>query len=61
MHSGSFDGATRLWDSTTGECLHAFADHRRPVYALSVSPNNHWLATGGGDGWLHVYDLKVRT
>ncbi|KAE9409144.1 WD40 repeat-like protein [Gymnopus androsaceus JB14] len=49
--TGSFDGATRLWDSVTGHCLHAFADHRRPVYALSV----------GGDGWLHVYDLKSHT
>ncbi|KAF5392424.1 hypothetical protein D9757_002332 [Collybiopsis confluens] len=59
--TGSFDGATRLWDSTTGKCLHAFQDHRRPVYALDVSPNNCWLSTGGGDGWLHIYDLKNQT
>ncbi|KAJ3721853.1 WD40 repeat-like protein [Lentinula raphanica] len=59
--TGSFDGATRLWDSVTGRCLHAFADHKRPVYALDISPSNHWLTTGGGDGWLHVYDLKTQT
>ncbi|KAJ3869329.1 WD40-repeat-containing domain protein [Lentinula novae-zelandiae] len=59
--TGSFDGATRLWDSVTGRCLHAFADHKRPVYALDISPDNHWLTTGGGDGWLHVYDLKTQT
>ncbi|KAJ3802259.1 WD40 repeat-like protein [Lentinula aff. detonsa] len=59
--TGSFDGATRLWDSVTGRCLYAFADHKRPVYALDISPNNHWLTTGGGDGWLHVYDLKTQT
>ncbi|KIK70585.1 hypothetical protein GYMLUDRAFT_89601 [Collybiopsis luxurians FD-317 M1] len=59
--TGSFDGATRLWDSVTGKCLHAFQDHRRPVYALDVSPNNRWLSTGGGDGWLHIYDLKNQT
>ncbi|KAF9074948.1 WD40-repeat-containing domain protein [Rhodocollybia butyracea] len=56
--TGSFDGATRLWDSVTGRCLHAFSDHARPVYALDISPNNQWLTTGGGDGWLHIYDLR---
>lgn len=55
----SFDGTARLWDSVTGQCLKVFSDHRRPVYALAVSPDGSWLATGSGDGWLHVYDLGV--
>ncbi|KAF5368495.1 hypothetical protein D9758_002147 [Tetrapyrgos nigripes] len=58
LATGSFDGVTRLWDCDSGECLHFFVDHTRPVYALSISPNNRWMATGGGDGWLHVYNLK---
>ncbi|THV01436.1 WD40 repeat-like protein [Dendrothele bispora CBS 962.96] len=61
LATGSFDGATRLWDTITGECLHTFSDHVRPVYALSISPNNCWMATGGGDGWLFVYSLKTKT
>lgn len=55
----SFDGTARLWDSVTGQCLRVFSDHRRPVYALAVSPDGSWLATGSGDGWLHVYDVAV--
>lgn len=55
----SFDGTARLWDSVTGECLKVFADHKRPVYALAFSPDGYWLATGSGDGWLHVYDVLV--
>lgn len=55
----SFDGTSRLWDSVTGECLRVFQDHKRHVYALAFSPDARFFATGGGDGWLHVYDVKV--
>lgn len=44
----------------TGECLHVFEDHKLPVYALRFSPTGRWVATGSSDGWLHVYDVKVR-
>jgi transducin (beta)-like 1 len=43
----------------TGTCLKLFADHTRPVYALAFSPNGRLFATGGGDGYLHVYSVKV--
>lgn len=55
----SFDRTARLWDSVTGECLKIFCDHRRPVYTLSFSPDGYWLATGSGDGWLHIYSSEV--
>ncbi|KAJ7201372.1 WD40 repeat-like protein [Mycena pura] len=58
--TSSFDGTARLWDSATGACLKVFSDHKRPVYALRFSPSGRWLATGGGDGWLHIYDVKAR-
>jgi WD40 repeat protein len=54
-----FDGTTRLWDSVTGECLKVFSDHKRPVYAHAFSPNGEGLATGSGDGCLHVYSMAV--
>jgi transducin (beta)-like 1 len=57
--SSSFDGTARLWDSVTGHCLKIFGDHKRPVYTLSYSPDGYWLATGGGDGWLHIYNVDV--
>ncbi|KAJ7762388.1 WD40 repeat-like protein [Mycena maculata] len=58
--TSSFDGTARLWDSVTGECLQVFTDHKRPVYALKFNPTGRWLATGSGDGWLYVYDVKAR-
>jgi len=58
--TASFDATTRLWDSMTGECLKVFSDHKRPVYALTFSPDGRWLGTGSGDGWLHIYSVKSR-
>ncbi|KAF8743705.1 hypothetical protein AX14_001230 [Amanita brunnescens Koide BX004] len=59
--TSSFDGTARIWDSVTGECLKVFADHRRPLFSLSFSPNGKWLATGSGDGWLHIYSVQSRS
>jgi transducin (beta)-like 1 len=44
----------------TGECLHVFRDHRRPLYALTFSPDGRFIATGSGDGWMHIYHTRVR-
>ncbi|KAI6135491.1 WD40 repeat-like protein [Pisolithus croceorrhizus] len=57
--TASFDMTVRLWDSVTGDCLRVLMDHTKPVYSLSFSPEGFQLATGGGDGYLHLYDVKV--
>ncbi|KAG6811854.1 hypothetical protein H0H92_005525 [Tricholoma furcatifolium] len=57
LATSSFDCTARIWDSVTGECLKIFTDHKRPVYTMTFSPNGRWLATGSGDGWLHVYNI----
>jgi transducin (beta)-like 1 len=59
IRRSSFDGTARLWDSVTGDCLKVFMDHKRPLYTLSFSPDGYWLATGSGDGWLHIYNCEV--
>ncbi|KAJ6520391.1 WD40 repeat-like protein [Mycena sanguinolenta] len=60
LATSSMDGTARLWDSVTGDCLKTFSDHKRPVYALKFNPTGRWIATGSGDGWLHIYDVKER-
>ena len=59
--SASFDATARLWDADTGTCLQVFTHHKKPIYAISFSPDGKWLATGGGDGWFHLYDAAVRS
>ncbi|KAA1467843.1 WD40 repeat-like protein [Dentipellis sp. KUC8613] len=58
--TSSFDNTSRLWDAETGACLKVFSNHKRPIYTITFSPDGHWLATGSGDGWMHVYDVKER-
>ena len=58
-YRSSFDGTARLWDSVTGECLSTFRDHKDNVYALAFSPDGRHVASAGGDGSLHIYDVQV--
>ena len=60
LHSASFDSTARLWDADTGLCLQVFTHHKKPIYSIAFSPDGLWLATGGGDGWVHLYDVAVR-
>ncbi|KAL1740494.1 WD40-repeat-containing domain protein [Schizophyllum fasciatum] len=60
LATSSFDGTARMWNSETGECLVTFSDHKRPVYALSFSPDGRCLATGSGDGFMHIYSVQKR-
>lgn len=58
--TASFDATARLWDADTGACLQVFTHHKKPIYAISFSPDGRWLATGGGDGWFHLYDAAEK-
>lgn len=29
------------------------------MYAITFSPDGKFLATGSGDGWLHIYHVRV--
>ena len=56
----SFDFTCRLWNSLTGDCIHVFADNQQAVFTLEFSQDGVFLATGGGDGLFHVYNVNVR-
>jgi WD40 repeat protein len=45
-----------LWDRE-GQQLAEFKGHQGPVYALAFSPDGQWLATGGQDSSLRLWDL----
>ncbi|KIK32439.1 hypothetical protein CY34DRAFT_101506 [Suillus luteus UH-Slu-Lm8-n1] len=59
MISGSFDKTARQWDVEVGkEIEEARSDCEGNVYAVAVSRNGRWVATGGGDGG-YGGELKV--
>ena len=53
------DMTTRIWNSVTGECLKVLADHTESLFSLAFCPSGRLLATGGADGGIHVYDVRV--
>jgi cytochrome c len=56
---GTQDGTTRIVDIETGERLHDFAFERRPILALSLSPDGSKLATGDGHGYITVLNTDT--
>jgi len=61
LATASFDHESRIWDPYAGTCLCVFKDHTQPIFTLCFSRAGRLLATGAGDGHLHVYDVKTRT
>jgi hypothetical protein len=45
LASASYDNTARLWDTTTGGCLHTFADATSLVGGVAFSPDSCLLAT----------------
>ncbi|EKM61352.1 uncharacterized protein PHACADRAFT_247901 [Phanerochaete carnosa HHB-10118-sp] len=60
LATSSLDGTSRLWNSSTGECLRVFSDHAASIYTIAFSPDSRLFATAGADGYLRVYDVKSR-
>ncbi|WP_170381433.1 c-type cytochrome [Ruegeria atlantica] len=52
---GAVDGVTRILDLTTGE-ERDFTLGRRPILALTLSPDRRLLAVGDGEGYIMVID-----
>jgi cytochrome c len=53
---GSQDGVTRVLDLATGDRMHDFTLERRPILAMTLSPDGTKLATGDGHGFITVFN-----
>lgn len=55
--SASLDGTARVWLPENARCLAVLALHESAIFAMEISPDRKWLATGGMDGVLVLWDL----
>jgi WD40 repeat protein len=56
--SGSRDNTVKLWDPTTGRCLHTFA-HPDQVTSVIFSPNSTLLASASFDRKIRIWDTRT--
>ena len=54
--TASGDFSVRVWDAITGNSVYQFP-HIHIVKTCDFSPNSRYLATGGHEGLLRIYDL----
>jgi WD40 repeat protein len=58
-------GIVKLWNTKTGAEQGTWREHQRQIYCASISPDDRWLLTGGGDwtsdarGELIVWELAT--
>ncbi len=51
------DGVVRLFDATTGALQQELSGHAGPIQCVALHPLRPWLATGGSDRTVRVWDL----
>jgi serine-threonine kinase receptor-associated protein len=54
--TASGDFSVQIWDGITGDSLYVLP-HLHVVKSCAFSPNSQYLATGGHEGILRIYDL----
>jgi WD40 repeat protein len=64
--SAGIDRTPKLWDISSGAVLRSYVGHTAAVRALTISPNERWLASAGaskedGDGTLRIWDFATGT
>ena len=55
---GTIDGHVQIYDLEANEVAKILIPHQRPVLALAVSKDGKYLASGGGDGVVRVWQMS---
>ena len=59
--SGSADTSVIIWNLRSGNRYRVFDESTDAVYAVKFSPNGGFVAAGGRDGKLRIWNLRKRT
>ena len=59
--SGSADTSVIIWNLRSGNRYRTFDDSTDAVYAVQLSPDGEFVAAGGRDGKLRLWNLRRRT
>ena len=57
--SGSSDTNAKIWDLRSRNCQATIKSHNKKVTALTICLQNRILATGGQDGIVQEFDLRM--
>ena len=57
LATGCYDGQARVW-SKSGGLKATLSRHQGPVFAIKWSPNGSYLATGGVDSSVLIWDAQ---
>jgi len=57
--TASMDSTVKVWDlrQNTTSAVFTFQGHKDGVYDLAISPDGNWIASGGLDGSLKVWEI----
>ncbi len=58
--SASADATIKLWDLATGALVQTLTGHTAAIRAIAVSPNGTWLASGGEDRTIRLWNLVTQ-
>lgn len=58
LATASVDHTIRLWDVSSGLCLHRLAQHSESVAWISFSPDGKYLASIGNDHYILIWSLE---
>ena len=58
MATASQDNSIRVWDVKSGVTLKVITEHANSVHCIIVSPNRKYLASGGKDKKICVFEIS---
>jgi WD40 repeat protein len=60
LTSGSVDNTIKIWRLSIGACETTLRAHIGQVFTVSWNPCGRWLASGGSDSIVYMWDLDAR-